>query len=416
MQGNANTWWDASKGQIFLEGTALSWDAFVRVFNAKYFSDCAGEQKLIEFMNLRQNQMTVDQYEARFAELSRYAQRMVEDPEDKARRFRDGLKSEIKDVLVPFNLKNYNELYERAQLVERNLNERAAASGLRFMRSNRRDIRQGKRPMSSGKTHIPPNRAGAINKPMYRRYEECRMCRQRHRPGPCPMRIGACFGCGQIGHQVRDCPQRQENRPREEQLGGYTPRNVQNRPTMQGRVFAVTRDEAKDLPTVTGTILLHDQVAHALFDPSATHSFVAEQFVKLIGLSPKPLGTMFRISTPLKDSVVAAVGCPGCKLVVGSYEDKIDLIVLKMYDFDLIVGMDWLTKQRATIDCYHKVIQFSPLDKASFKFMDNRGETSIGVISSLEATRLLESGCQGYLASIVDVTFEEPKLEDIPVV
>lgn len=39
---------------------------------------------------------------------------------DKARRFRDGLKHEIKDQLVPLNLGDYDKLYERAQLIERN--------------------------------------------------------------------------------------------------------------------------------------------------------------------------------------------------------------------------------------------------------------------------------------------------------
>ena len=56
----------------------------------------------------------VDQYEARFAELSQYAPRLIEDPIDKARRFRDGLRPEIKDQLVSLNLKNYDEPYERA--------------------------------------------------------------------------------------------------------------------------------------------------------------------------------------------------------------------------------------------------------------------------------------------------------------
>jgi len=52
---------------------------------------------------------------------------------DKARRFRDGLRLEIKDLLVPSNLKDYYELCERAQLIERNLNERAATFGLWFV-------------------------------------------------------------------------------------------------------------------------------------------------------------------------------------------------------------------------------------------------------------------------------------------
>ncbi|XP_048140712.1 uncharacterized protein LOC125316430 [Rhodamnia argentea] len=340
---------------------------------------------------------------------------MVENPEDKAGRFRDRPRPEIREVLLPFNLKDYNELYERARLVERGINERAATASSRFARA-RRDIRQGKRSMPGSVTSIPPNRAGAITKPTYYQNEDCRICHRRHRPGPCPMRIGACFGCGQTGHQVRDCPQRQGSRPQGGQPGGSAPRNTRNRPPAQGRMFAVTRDTANDSPTVTGTVLLHNQAAYALFDLGATHSFVAEQLVKLVDLETKSLDTTYRISTPLQDSVVVAVGCPGCKPVVSGREDRIDLIMLEMYDFDLIVGIDWLKKQRAIVDCHRKVIQFNPQDSASFEFVGNRGGTSTTMISSLEATRLLEDGCYGYLASVVDTSIEEPKLEDIPIV
>ncbi|XP_030473593.1 uncharacterized protein LOC115691161 [Syzygium oleosum] len=114
LQGNANTWWEATQRRVFPEGTAQVWGAFVEAFNNKYFSDCAKERKMNEFQRLRQNQLSVDQYEAKFAELSKYAPRLIEDPVDKARRFRDGLKLEIKDQLVPLNLKDYDELYERA--------------------------------------------------------------------------------------------------------------------------------------------------------------------------------------------------------------------------------------------------------------------------------------------------------------
>ncbi|KAL3725025.1 hypothetical protein ACJRO7_030094 [Eucalyptus globulus] len=72
------------------------------------------EEDNVTLARFRQNHMTVDQYEARFAKLSKYAPRLIEDLVDRARRFKDGLKLEIKDLLVPLNLKDYDELYERA--------------------------------------------------------------------------------------------------------------------------------------------------------------------------------------------------------------------------------------------------------------------------------------------------------------
>jgi len=68
------------------------------------------------------------------------------------------------------------------------------------------------------------------------------------------------------------------------------------------------------------------------------------------------------------------------------------------------------------MDYYRKAIQFDPLEGKSFEFVGNQRGPSIVLISSLEATCLLDEGCQGYLATIVNMTVEELKLKDIVVV
>lgn len=79
-------------------------------------------------MQLKQNDLTVDQYESKFAGLSRFNPKLLEDKEDKAKKFQDGLKPDIGSRLVPLNLKDYNDLYERAQFVERDLAEQATTT------------------------------------------------------------------------------------------------------------------------------------------------------------------------------------------------------------------------------------------------------------------------------------------------
>lgn len=97
---------------VFPENTAVTWNAFVETFNGKYFSECACDKKMQEFLQLRQNNMMVDQYEVKFAQLSGYAPKLIKDLVDNAKRFCDGLKPDIRSQLVPLNLKDYNELYE----------------------------------------------------------------------------------------------------------------------------------------------------------------------------------------------------------------------------------------------------------------------------------------------------------------
>ncbi|KAI6680470.1 hypothetical protein NL676_034351 [Syzygium grande] len=65
-------------------------------------SEKAQEKKLMEFMRLRQDQMTVDQYKAEFARLAKFASTMVENPRDRARRFQDGLKLDLRRATHSF--------------------------------------------------------------------------------------------------------------------------------------------------------------------------------------------------------------------------------------------------------------------------------------------------------------------------
>ena len=58
--------------------------------------------------------MSVDQYEAKFARLFKFAPRMVKDPVDKARRFRDELKLDLRSQMILLNQRGYHEIYDRA--------------------------------------------------------------------------------------------------------------------------------------------------------------------------------------------------------------------------------------------------------------------------------------------------------------
>ncbi|XP_030470119.1 uncharacterized protein LOC115688441 [Syzygium oleosum] len=155
LQENASDWWKATRGRVFPKGTAQTWVVFTENFYGKYFSESTRKRKLAEFMRLRQGSMTVDQYKAEFARLSKFAPRMVEDPQDKVRRFRDGLKLDLRSQMISLNIRDYGEMYERAQAIERDQVDRAAASGSRFA-SAKDNRRFEKRPMAGNRRFVPP--------------------------------------------------------------------------------------------------------------------------------------------------------------------------------------------------------------------------------------------------------------------
>ena len=56
-------------------------------------------------------------------------------------------------------------------------------------------------------------------------------------------------------------------------------------------------------------------------------------------------------------------------MTVEGRELSVDLIELVMADFDMILGMDWLAKYGATIDCRRKMVTFEPEGEDLFVFV-----------------------------------------------
>ena len=106
----------------------------------------------------------------------------------------------------------------------------------------------------------------------------------------------------------------------------------------------------------------------------------------------------------------------GCEVVVEGVVLKAHLIPLEMTDFDVILGMDWLSNHKASVNCFTKKIRFEKPRYPNFKFDGDRRVLPACVISALEAKRLLLKGCESYLAHVVDTSMSKVKLENVPMV
>ena len=92
------------------------------------------------------------------------------------------------------------------------------------------------------------------------------------------------------------------------------------------------------------------------------------------------------------------------------------MIELPILEFDVILGMEWLSANYATMDCYRKKITFKPLEVPNFVFQGDHNGSPNTLISAIAAKRLLKKGCQGYLAHVRDARIPSTDLGDIPVV
>ena len=82
----------------------------------------------------------------------------------------------------------------------------------------------------------------------------------------------------------------------------------------------------------------------------------------------------------------------------------------------MILGMDWLSKHRTSMNCFTKKIRFEKLGYPEFEFVGNRRVLPTCVISALEVKRLLQKGCEAYIAHVIDTSISEVDLKNVSVV
>ena len=90
--------------------------------------------------------------------------------------------------------------------------------------------------------------------------------------------------------------------------------------------------------------------------------------------------------------------------------------MLGIHDFDIVLGMDWLSKNRATLDCYKKEVRLVSPEEPGVIFRGIRREIAPSRINAMTTSKMLWKGCQCYLAFVVDRRQEGTRLEDIPIV
>ena len=88
-----------------------------------------------------------------------------------------------------------------------------------------------------------------------------------------------------------------------------------------------------------------------LFDFGASHSFIAASVVKELGLEVETLEEPLYVISLLGIRARIGMICRDCKLEISGTLLIVDLRIMDMSEFDVILGMNWLTAYRVIIDC-----------------------------------------------------------------
>ena len=131
--------------------------------------------------------------------------------------------------------------------------------------------------------------------------------------------------------------------------------------------------------------------ARALFDSGASHSFIAASVVIELGLEVEALEEPLYVSSPLGIRARIGMVCCGYELDISGTLLTMDLRIMNMSEFDVILGMDWLTAYRVVIDCEHGTITAYTQDITRVVFQGDKHD--------ILPQTMYESRCQGLISA-----------------
>ncbi|KAL8095247.1 hypothetical protein AgCh_036633 [Apium graveolens] len=340
----------------------LSWEKFTEMFLEKYLPSYMQDQLEMKFLDLRQEDMSVAEYEVKFSELSRFIPEYVNTEAKKAKRGKFGK-----------NGGGQNQKFQK------------------FKPGNGAQKNHFKKTEQSGKDSRP-------------QIQECKVCGKRH-PGRCNKLEVTCFRCNQKGHYSSECP----SGAKKPELTCFKCRKVGHMainckdpiqktivlriagppllaaPTAQpgARTFNMTmKDAVQDVDMVAGMLVINSVEVKVLMDSGAIISSITESILDSLKCVAYPLEPNLIIEVANQERVTANKICPDCDVVIEGRYFNADLIPFKLGEFNVILGMDWLSNHEAQIE-YEEIVS---------------------------------QGCEAYLAHVKDIEKEPVRIEDIPVV
>ena len=95
---------------------------------------------------------------------------------------------------------------------------------------------------------------------------------------------------------------------------------------------------------------------HVLINSGASHLFISQALAKVLREELDDLTYRMIITTPMGKSLETSSGYKSKKIHIGETKFSVDLILLEIQDFDVILGMDFLTKYNAMMDYKAKMV------------------------------------------------------------
>ncbi|XP_070050622.1 uncharacterized protein [Nicotiana tomentosiformis] len=149
--------------------------------------------------------------------------------------------------------------------------------------------------------------------------------------------------------------------------------------------------------------------ASVLFDLGSNYLYVSSYFGHYLDMTGNSLGMYVHVSTSVGDSIVMDYVYRLCVVTIDGYKARVDLLLLGIIDFEVILGMDWLSSYHAILYCHAKTVTLAMPGFPRVERRDSLGHIPSRVVSFLK-------GCLAYLAFVRDVNADTTVVKSVSIV
>ncbi|GJS94185.1 reverse transcriptase domain-containing protein [Tanacetum coccineum] len=415
LTGDALSWWNAYAQPMGVEqDNRITWTELIRLLTNKYCPRTKIRKIEEELYNLTVKGNDLKHYVRGFQELTILCPNMVPNTEKVLEAFIGGLPQSIERNVTASKPQT---LEEAINIAQRLMDQVTKHTPVQISSNN-------KRMFDDRRTFNNNNNFRSNNN--YRMPETSHYARDAISITP-DLVSGKCNICNKVGHLTKNC---QNKKPATgiNQLpvtivchacgekGHYTNQCRKTNINAQGRAYMLRDKNAHQDPNVvTDTFILNQHLAKVLFDSGADRSFISISLASMLNIPSIIIDIFFDIEMADGNLVSTNTVIKGYTLTLLNQPFKIYLMPIKLGSFDVVIGMDWLSKYHAKIIYDEKVVHI-PINGETLIIRGDQSKTRLNLISCIKTKRYISRGCQVFMIQVMEKKSDKKILEDIPVV
>ncbi|GKC45648.1 putative reverse transcriptase domain-containing protein [Tanacetum coccineum] len=314
-------WFEKMESVFHISNCAVENQTLKKMMTVKYCPRGKIKKLEIELWNLKVKGTDITSYTLRFQELALMYRRMFLEESDEVEKYVGGLPDTIRGNMMSYQPQTMEETIEFSN----------DQMDQKLITITKRQAKQKRKLEFNARNNQGPNNNN-----------------NNHGNSGATQNAATCYECGVQGHYKRDCPMLKNGNSSNQHGNGSAP----------AKVYVVGNAGTNpDSNVVTGTFLLNNRYASILFDIGADRSFESTTFSSLFDITPTTLDHYYDVE--LADGKIIGINTiiRGCTLNFLDHPFNINLMPVELGSFDVIVGMDWLAKYHAVIDCAEKIVQ-----------------------------------------------------------